>query len=281
MNRQTSLLVINTKTSDAFIARAAEAVALNDGHLSCMVIGETPVMPFNAYGMPPYGSISIREDWVDTIQGMRKTLEERVNQVEAILAKTDVSGDVQFVLCPDIEIKHQIARRARVCDIAHIAPNLRDTPDTLHEAAHGVLFHSPTGLMLNGLPGMAADQIFIAWDSSEPASAAVHAALPYLKQSKSIVIGCFDPVMSEDQDGVDPGTDLAVWLSHHGCTVTVTQYPSGKKEIGQCVLDRATETGADLIVMGGYGHARLLQAVFGGTTRTLMDQIDLPVLMAH
>lgn len=281
MNRDTSLLVMNKDTSDAYISQCAEAVAQQDGHLACLLIGETPVMPFNAYGVPPYGSMGVRHDWVDHIQKLRKTLTARVEEIEAVLAKSGVSGDAQFVLCPDIEIKHQIARRARVSDIAHIAPNLRDLPDMLNEAAHGILFHSPVGLLMNVPPATTAKRIFVAWDSGETAARAVHVALPYLKEAESITVGCFDPVVSEERDGVNPGSELAKWLSHHDCNVTVTQYPSGGKEIGQSIQDRAKEIGADLIVMGAYGHARLLQAVFGGTTRTMIDQINLPVLMAH
>jgi nucleotide-binding universal stress UspA family protein len=79
----------------------------------------------------------------------------------------------------------------------------------------------------------------------------------------------------------DPGIDVATWLSNHGCTVTVNQYSSGGQRVGACIPKRAVETGTDLIVMGGYGHSRLRETVFGGTTRTLLDQTDLPIFMAH
>ncbi|MFC6582283.1 universal stress protein [Sulfitobacter aestuariivivens] len=74
---------------------------------------------------------------------------------------------------------------------------------------------------------------------------------------------------------------MAKWLSHHGCNVTVSQFPSGGREVGQAIQDRATELGADLVVMGAYGHARMIQTVLGGTTRTMMEQTDLPLMLAH
>jgi len=63
--------------------------------------------------------------------------------------------------------------------------------------------------------------------------------------------------------------------------VNVQQYPSGDKEIGNCIVDRATEIGSDLVVMGAYGYSSLRQRIFGGTTRTLLKQTKLPVLFAH
>ena len=47
------------------------------------------------------------------------------------------------------------------------------------------------------------------------------------------------------------------------------------------LLTRATENGADLIVMGGYGHSRLREAMLGGVTRDVLRLTTLPVLMAH
>ncbi|MGB5863213.1 MAG: universal stress protein, partial [Sulfitobacter sp.] len=139
----------------------------------------------------------------------------------------------------------------------------------------------PVGFVINGKAGQKCDRVFVAWDSSDTAASAVHAALPYLKEAKEVVIACIDPVISVERDGQDPGTDVAAWLSHHGCTVTVSQFPSAGRNVAQCIHDRAREFGADLVVMGAYGHARMIQTVFGGTTRTMLDQTDLPVLFAH
>ena len=149
------------------------------------------------------------------------------------------------------------------------------------EAVNGILFHTPIGLMLNRMPMQPPSSVFVAWDSSEAAAAAVHFALPLLRAAEQVTIACFDPVTTEEMQGADPGADVAGWLSHQSCSVTLSQFPSGGREIGQCIQDRARETGSDLVVMGGYGHARLIETVFGGTTRTMVEQTDMAVLMAH
>ena len=281
MQNSTTLFVVNYDTSDHVIAEAAEAAAQNQSHLSCLLIGSAPALPVYAYGVPPYGAMNIPDNWKEMIEEDRQTELERVQQIEALLARSGASGDVASVRCATMDINHFVARQARVCDLVLLAPNLRDTPDIMRETAYGVLFKSPTGLMINGSTSLKADLVFVAWDSSEAAATSVHVALPYLKAAKEVIVGCFDPVMTEEKDGGDPGTDVATWLSRHGCKVTVSQYPSGGREIGQCIQERAKEAGVDLVVLGAYGHARMIEAVFGGTTRTMIEQIELPILIAH
>ena len=281
MNRRTVLYVINTDTPDNQISDAAEAAAQCQNHLICLLLGPSPALPIYAYGASPYGSMDIPDDWTARVAEAQSLQKERVQAVETVLAKSNTSGDVHSAMCATMEVKHHVARAARVSDEAIFAANLRDTPDILREAASGVLFHSPIGFRLNGPPSHEISRVFVAWDSSEAAASAVHAALPYLKEAKEVVIGCIDPVMIAERDGQDPGTDVAAWLSHHGCTVTVSQFPSGGREVGQCIQDRAQEFGADLVVMGAYGHARMIQTVLGGTTRSMIEQMELPVFLAH
>lgn len=281
MNRRTVLYVMNSDTPDNQISDAAEAAAQCENHLICLVLGPSPALPLYAYGASPYGGMNIPDDWNERVTQAHQKQQDRVQAIEKILAKSNSSGDAISAMCVDVEVKHHVARAARVSDEAFFAANLRDTPNILREAACGVLFQSPVGFRWNGSLSQETNRIFVAWDSSEAAASAVHAALPYLKEAKEVVIGCFDPVTTADSDGQDPGTDVAAWLSHHGCNVTVSQYPSGGRKVGQCIQDRAQEFGADLVVMGAYGHARMIQTVLGGTTRSMIEQVELPVFFAH
>lgn len=281
MNNTTTLLLLNCDMPDGDIAALAEASARTNTHLGCLLLDTLPELPTHALGIPPYGTLNVPDDWGEKLEIAHQTQNARIQEIEKILARANASGDVQSAFCVTSELKHHVARKARVSDLAYAAPSLRASPEAFRQAALGVLFESPIGLMINQGPVRPPKTIFIAWDSSKAASRAVHIALPYLKEADEIVIGCFDPVATPTADGADPGTGLAAWLSHHGCKVTVSQFPSGGKDIGDCIQDRAREIGADLIVMGAYGHTRMLQAVFGGTTRTMMEQTELPVLLAH
>lgn len=281
MNRRTILFVMTADTPDTQINDAAEAAAVAQDHLICLILGASPALPMYAYGVPPYGGMNIPDNWTELVAEAKKQQNDRVQAVETLLAKSNTSGDVQSAICVTRDVKHHVAQAARVSDEAYFAANLRDTPEILREAAAGILFLSPIGFRLNGSPSQPVKRVFVAWDSSPAASSAAHAALPYLKEAQEVVIGCIDPVRTPERDGQDPGTDVAAWLSHHGCKVTVSQFPSGGREVGQCIQDRAREFGADLVVMGAYGHARMVQTVLGGTTRSMIGQMDLPILLAH
>ncbi|UWQ35656.1 universal stress protein (plasmid) [Leisingera sp. M527] len=281
MQHRTSLFVLSKNTSDTAITRAAEAAREQKAHLACLLLDALPGQPGFAFGASDYRALVVPSDWLELLQKTREAAEARAAEVEALLARSNCAGDVQYSVCPIAEIKRIAARRASTCDIAEAATGLRESGKVFREAVHGVLFRSPIGIMTNGTPFALHDRIFLAWNSGYAASCAAHAALSYFLTSKEVVIGCFDPDMTGGRDGEDPGTDVAAWLSHHGCNVTVSQYPTGGQEVGRCIQDRAREAGAGLVVMGAYGQSRMREAVFGGTTRTMIEQTDIPVLFAH
>lgn len=251
-------------------------------HLSFLILGSMPRLPTFAYGFEPYGVPPVPDDWQEETEAEKAALTKTAEAIEALLRASGTNGDVGIPSCAPAALPAIIARRSATCDAVMVSNDLRDDEALFHNAVHGALFQSPVGLILNGLgtgDGTTSARIFIAWNTDLPAARAVHAALPLLKEATEITIGVFDPVTS--RDGQNPGSDVARWLSHHGCHVDLQQYPSGGDEIGACILRRAAETGADLVVMGAYGHSRMRQAVFGGTTRSLIEQTVMPVMLAH
>lgn len=78
-----------------------------------------------------------------------------------------------------------------------------------------------------------------------------------------------------------PGADIALYLTRHGVKVTVSRYDAPDMDVGNQLLSRAFDLSADLIVMGAWGHSRLREFILGGVTRTLLESMTVPVLMAH
>ncbi|MGB5865781.1 MAG: universal stress protein, partial [Sulfitobacter sp.] len=143
MKRRTIVFVMNRKTTDAQINEAAVAAEQDQNHLLCLLLGAVPSLPTYFYGGTTYGGIFLPDNWSEVIANGKTELTERVQKVEKLLAKTGVSGDVQSAMCVSVDIKHHVARAARVSDEVHFASNLRDTPEFFYEAAAGVLFHTP------------------------------------------------------------------------------------------------------------------------------------------
>ena len=70
-------------------------------------------------------------------------------------------------------------------------------------------------------------------------------------------------------------------IERHKLNVTVNRIPLGDVDIADAILSHAADSAAEFLVMGGYGHSRLRESLFGGTTREILATMTLPVLMAH
>lgn len=284
MKNSTILIVSGKDASLDDLARKLETIRAIPARASILLVAELPEFPYFAMGIPPYGATDIPPEWQESLARNRADLKDKQDEIETLLQQHDVSGEVTVVATESGQLSDAIARHALLADMAFVGEDLRD-PDTLfRQVVHSILFQSPIGVVLNDPTAAAlqsAKQIFVAWNSQLHTARAVHQALPLLRQAENVIIASVDPVMSEFRAGEDPGVDVANWLTHHGCSVTVQQYPSGGRDIATCLLDRAKEVGSDLIVMGSYGHSRTRQAIFGGTTRTLIEQTDQTVFLAH
>lgn len=282
MKNQTLLFVMNEATPDSEVRTYAALAATKNARLICVILAEIPTFPIGGYGALPYGGATdVPLDWMKRTADARKALEARSDTLEALLQSEAVSGEVHTVHCVPSDMRVAVARRALVADVAGIATNLRSDDEVFRAAAYSVLFDAPIPLVLNTPLPVQPARVFVAWNTEVPASRAIHSALPHLIAADEVVIGSFDPQATEFRDGEDPGADLAKWLSHHGCSVTVNQYPCGGSPVSTCIQRRAAEIGADLVVMGAFGRSRLQEFVFGSTTRVMLDQTTTPVLMAH
>jgi nucleotide-binding universal stress UspA family protein len=92
----------------------------------------------------------------------------------------------------------------------------------------------------------------------------------------------FDRGNPSGAHGEQPGADVALYLARHGIKVEVSEQAMPKDiDTGNALLSHAADFGADLIVMGGYGHKRFREIMLGGVTHTILESMTVPVLMAH
>ena len=124
-------------------------------------------------------------------------------------------------------------------------------------------------------------RILVAWNARREAIRAVADALPLLARAEAVEV-----LVVEDQHHAagheqEPGADIALHLVRHGAQVGVRRLPSGGDEVGHLLLSQAVSFGADLLVMGAYGHSHLSEWVFGGVTRAVLHAASLPILMSR
>ncbi len=120
--------------------------------------------------------------------------------------------------------------------------------------------------------------VVVAWKNTRESAKAVAAALPFIRKASKVVILTV-PESSDSEPDPSP-VRLAAALRWHN-SVEVKTLPSGGGEPVEILMKAARDAKATLLVMGGYGHTRLREAVFGGFTRAVLENAPIPVLMAH
>jgi nucleotide-binding universal stress UspA family protein len=78
-----------------------------------------------------------------------------------------------------------------------------------------------------------------------------------------------------------PGADIALHLARHGVKAQIERTVSAGIPVGEVLLSRVADLGADLIVMGAYGHSRAREVLLGGATRSVLRSMTVPILMSH
>ena len=124
-------------------------------------------------------------------------------------------------------------------------------------------------------------RVLIGWNARREAARAVHDALPLIEHAEAVMVLAVDPHGGVGGHGGEPAADISLHLARHGLRVTATQTGSAGLDAANVLLNHAADHGADLIVLGGYGHARVWEMVMGGVTQALLKRMTVPVLMSH
>jgi nucleotide-binding universal stress UspA family protein len=169
---------------------------------------------------------------------------------------------------------HDLIVMARPGDVAEVGALSLET--VLLGSGRPVLVVPPTPLKTVG------QHIGLAWKDTAEAARALAAAMPLMAKASAVTV--FEIEEKAQPRAPQPGASLEQVvgaLAWHG--IKATGKLVAPKETGgpDTLLHSASAAGADLIVMGGYGHGRLREMVLGGFTRHMIRHSDLPTLMVH
>jgi nucleotide-binding universal stress UspA family protein len=182
------------------------------------------------------------------------------------------------------DIGRRVADRARFSDLVVLPlPYGKDKGIDQEAVLEAALFEGQTPVLV--VPDGASlatppRRVMIAWNESAEALTAVRAALPMLRTAASAQIVVIDPP-TRGQNRSDPGGMLAQYLARHGVSAEIDVLARTMPQISDVLKRQARETGADMLVMGAYGHSRFREAILGGATRNMLSEAPLPVFMAH
>jgi nucleotide-binding universal stress UspA family protein len=120
--------------------------------------------------------------------------------------------------------------------------------------------------------------ILVGWKENPQAARAVAAAMPLLKRAERVVLV---GIAEDDAAGPEALDHLVRQLTWHGIVAETRLSGDNSRSVAAHLLQAAAELHANLLVVGGFGHAPWHEAIFGGVTHTLIEQAELPVFIVH
>jgi nucleotide-binding universal stress UspA family protein len=281
------LLVYLDETPAAMnaLGYAQAIVAATHGHVAGVMFGFMSPYPASVYmEATPDIWLAAQRRAVEEADAIEKRIRARLAfaTVDTELRRKDVLGD---------DAGSILAVHSRYADAVVIGwsknggkkDGTSDGSQFERDLFRGVLFESGRPVILVPEACKAKEsprRILIAWSPEREATRAVHDALPLLQDAELVTILSVAEG-SKINDEQDAGADIARHLARHNVKAEVKYVPSNGRTAQAVIVDEARYLGADLIVMGGYGHSRLSEWIFGGVTRDMLADLKTPVLMAH
>ena len=122
--------------------------------------------------------------------------------------------------------------------------------------------------------------VMLAWKPTRESARALWAAIPWLRRAQTITVVQLQEHPRRDVSSLFPPSALRDILEVQGLNPEFHEAPASS-QTGQQLLSLARLREVDVLVMGCYGHTRAHEWLFGGATRGVLEDMHLPVLMAH
>jgi nucleotide-binding universal stress UspA family protein len=181
-------------------------------------------------------------------------------------------------------VADSVAREARYVDLAIVTQVDTANPPlgTRRYVPQEVLLSSGRPVLVlphSGTIEKLGENILVGWNGSRESARAINDALPFLEAAASVTVLSINPLHVYEE--VTVAGDIVPHLGRHGVRAVNTQWERQSSGTSSTLLAYAADSGADLLVIGGYGHSRLRALILGGVSRTMLEGVTLPILMSH
>ncbi|SLN30677.1 Universal stress protein family protein [Roseovarius litorisediminis] len=172
-----------------------------------------------------------------------------------------------------------IPERAKLSDVAVFVGGLARYSRSSRNVLKATVIQSgrPVILVPDAVTAPSFSSITVAWDASPCCVRAVAAALPILAKASRVQIVS----ITEPHDKAPEPEKLVRFLEWHGIQATADVLPAQGRRVGELILESAATNTSGLVILGGYGHGRYVETVFGGTTSYVIRKSDIPFLLMH
>ncbi|WP_136634365.1 universal stress protein [Pseudooceanicola onchidii] len=273
-----STIITDKALAKPLIDAAAAVAATHDAHLDAYCLGvDRSQMDYYYAGA---NAMILQE----AIARAGEEAEEIDAEVKRLLAMTGVRWATDTGVTQMADLGRRVAQHARFSDLVILPkPYGKDRGADLEPMVEAAMFDGRAPVMIvpeaadvSTLPRSA----LLCWNESREALAAIKAALPLLRAADTVHICVIDPPV-HGPNRSDPGGQLAVWLARHGIRAEIDVIARTLPRVSDVIRRHAEDKGAEMIVMGAYGHSRFREAILGGATRHMLEDTDVPVFMAH
>ena len=268
-------LAVGERTNQASEYAISLAAAF-DAHLTGIAFLYDPIVPISGAGYIPGEVIESQE------RDSKAAAKAAIDRFAAASDRTGISADSLTVSASLAGVGEMFSRIARRFDLSVVGQAESEKSAIEEIIAEAALFESGRPVVV--VPYIQKDpfkldQVMVCWDGSRAAARAIGDAVPLLKKSKRVEI----VIVANERGKADEiaGADLGEHLARHDLNVEVKRTVLGDVDVADVLLSHAADSGADFMVMGGYGHSRLREFVLGGVTRSIFRTMTVPVLMAH
>lgn len=273
------LAIVLDAEEDAAAVRAAERLATRyDAHLAAAFLTALPDEPL------AYEPSVVAGVWAELLTRARTEATAERAKVERALAALVRPCELRSAEALARDLGRVAAVHARYADLAIVRRPEDTSRDPRHDIIEGVLFHSGRPALIVP-PAWSAPTIgrrpIVAWDASREATRALAEARPLMEGAEQVTILTIDAKPRAFGHGDLPGANIAAHLNRRGLSATVVNVDGLGQSAAEVIVQQAQDLGSDLIVMGGYGTARIRELLFGGATRDLLEIASVPLLMAH
>jgi len=247
-----------------------------EAHLTGVAFIYDPIVPVSGTGYIPAEVIETQQ--ADNEAAARAALDRFAEATR----RAGVSAEPLSVSASFAGSSDQFGRIARRFDLAIVGQAEPETSAVEEMIAESTLFESGRPMIMVPYIQRAPlklDNVMVCWDGSRPAARAIADAVPLLAKAGRVEI-----VMITSERGKQheiEGVDMGQHLARHGLKVDVHRISSGDIDVADALLSHAADSGADFMVMGGYGHSRLREFVLGGVTHSIFHSMTVPALLSH
>jgi len=174
-----------------------------------------------------------------------------------------------------------VALKGRLSDLTVISRPYGPSEASTSLTINAALFETGRPVLVippeNGSSLRLDGKVAVSWNGSAEASRAVAAAMPLISRSSGVQVLTAESGSSSP----DIAAELAAYFAWHGVEATTRELEATGVQVGSAVLQSAKTGDAGLLIMGAYTHSRMRQLILGGVTRFILEEADIPVLMAH